>query len=335
MKINNTIDELMEISSNVLSKYNITPQNITIIQNEGLKSLWKFKYKNKTMCLKRFRHTKEKMIFTVNAQIYIKNKKGNVPKVYLNNNGEPITEYMGQLFVLYEWIDGRDLNFTRATDFNYGLQGLAAFHKISKGYIPPEGAKISSKLGRWPEQYSSMRNRMIKWTEIAKSNPKNSTYKCYIEHIDSIIELCNQQINIIENSSYKKITDIPLHESGLCHQDYGSGNAILSDRGIFVIDLDGVTYDLPARDLRKIIGKRAEKRGKWEKEDMDNILNAYEKINKLSAEDKEALIIDLTFPHWFFGTIKNIFSKNKLVSPSKIAKIAQLEKQKIKVLRNY
>ncbi len=58
----------------------------------------------------------------------------------------------------------------------------------------------------------------------------------------------------------------------------------------------------------------------------------YNKIRPLSREDIEVLIIDMLFPHWFFGTIKNIFSKNKSVSPGKIAKIARLEHQKITIL---
>jgi CotS family spore coat protein len=332
MKINNTTGELIDIANNVLAQYNITPKNIKIIQNDGLKSLWKFSYNNEIMCLKRLRHTKEKATFTVNAQIYIESQGGKVPKIFLNSKKEPIAEYMGQLFVLYEWIDGRDLNFTKNDDFVNGIEALAEFHVVSKGYIPPEDAKISFKLGKWIKQYTSMTNRMIKWKEIAKSNPSNPSYKSYLEHIDSIIKLCNKAIEALENSSYKDLTNIELHESTMCHQDYGSGNAMLASKGVYIIDLDGVTYDFPARDLRKIIGKRAEKRGYWDKSDITEILSHYEKNNKLSKEQKEMLKIDLSFPHWFFGAVKNIFSKNKNVNPSKISKIAKLEQSKIDVI---
>ncbi|GKX31256.1 spore coat protein I [Vallitalea longa] len=330
--MNNTYDELKDIFNNVINEYNIKPYNIKVIQNEGLKTLWKFDYDSKSMCLKRFRHTKEKIIFSVNAQRYIKENGGLVPYVYSNKAGQHITEYMGQLFVMYEWINGRDLNFTRSSDFKYGIEGLALFHKASKGYKAPEGAKISSKLGRWPEQYGSMRKRMLKWKDIANSKVSNNSYKVYLEYIDDIINLCDKALDVLESSSYDKLTQVELYESSLCHQDYGSGNAILSQEEVYVIDLDGVTYDLVARDLRKIIGKRAEKRGSWDVNDINRILDYYERNNKLTLEDKKMLKADLMFPHWFFGTIKNIFSKNKLVNPGKIAKIAKLEKEKIKVL---
>ena len=176
---------------------------------------------------------------------------------------------------------------------------------------------------------------MIRWKEEAKKNPSNPSYKAYLEYIDNITALCQKSINDLQDSPYEALTSIQQHKSSLCHQDYGSGNAILSDKGVYVIDLDGVTYDLSARDLRKIIGKRAEKRGRWEIEDINRILGYYEKLNKLLPEEIEILKIDLLFPHWFFGTIKNMFSKNKMVKASEIIKIANLEKEKVEVLNNW
>ncbi|WP_246552550.1 CotS family spore coat protein [Vallitalea pronyensis] len=335
MKVTNSLSELMDIASHVLSKYNIVPQDIKVIQNDGLKSLWRFNYNGETLCLKRLRHTLEKATFSVNAQRHIYTKGGKVPKIHLNTSGEAITIHNEQLFVLYEWIHGRDLNFTKSADFVRGIEGLAAFHAMSTGYQAPEGAKISTKLGRWVDQYTSMRNRMEKWKGIASENPSHSGYKTYLQYIDGIIALCNQAIEQLEKSSYGQLTNKALHESTMCHQDYGSGNAIGTTDDVYIIDLDGVTYDLPARDLRKIIGKRAEKRGKWELDDIHNILAMYNKNNLLSSEDKEVLKIDMLFPHWFFGTIKNIFAKNKSVNPGKIAKIAKLEQQKIAILNQW
>lgn len=333
--VRNTLKELTEIANNVLLEYDIIPESLSVIQNDGLKSVLKFTYKNQSLCLKRLRHSKERAMFSVNAQLYIFNKGGNVPNVFLNTGGEPITEYRGQIFVLYEWIEGRDLNFTKPTDFIHGIEGLATFHSISKGYVAPEGAKISFKLGKWIKQYESMRNRMMKWKEQANENTTNLSYNSYVKHVDNIITLCNKAIEALKNSEYNTLTNIKLEESSLCHQDYGSGNAIICDKGIYVIDFDGVTYDLVVRDLRKIIGKRAEKRGRWEKDDIETILNYYEKNNELSPEEREILKIDLMFPHWFFGTVKNIFSKNKMVNPGKIVKIAKLEQEKLSVLNTW
>lgn len=335
MTTKNNSTELKELAQNVLSYYEISPDNLTIIQNNGLKTLWKVTHNNQLKCLKRLKHTKDKALFTVNAQRHVFENGGKVPEVYLNNQGEPITEYMDQLFVLYEWIEGSDLFFNRPVDLSLALQGLSKFHVFSKGYQSPEGAKVSSKLGRWPEQYDSMMRRMMKWKEEAKLKPQHPSYKSYLQYIDSIIDLANQALDALNQSSYGVLTDIELSASTLCHQDYGEGNVIKSSGGIYVIDLDGVTYDLVIRDLRKIIGKRMEKGGNWNLNQIEAILKSYEKHNPLSLQEKEVLKADLLFPHWFFAKTKNMFKKNKPVKPSEITKIGELEAKKLLVLKEW
>jgi len=44
------------------------------------------------------------------------------------------------------------------------------------------------------------------------------------------------------------------------------------------------------------------------------------------------LFIDMVFPHWFFGLVKNLFQKAKPVKSSEIEHIARLEMSKEKVL---
>lgn len=335
MKIENNNLSLIQLGKDVLLNYNIISKSLNIIQNNGLKTLWKFTHNNQTMCLKRLRQTKENAIFSVNAQVYIFNNGGNVPRVYLNTQGSPITEHMGQIFVLYEWINGRDLNFERPSDLHVGLEGLAKFHKISRGYTPPEDGSISFELGKLPNHYEDMINKMLTWKKIAEINLQNSSSRTYLKYIYFILKISNEALNQLLKSSYDILTDINFRESSLSHQDYGTGNAVLSDKGVYVIDLDGVAYDSPIRDLRKIIVKRMKKHGKWEKNILETILQWYEKNNKLSPEEKEVLKIDLLFPHKFFGISKNLFLKNKIVKAEKITKIAMLEQSKVSILEQW
>jgi spore coat protein I len=114
----------------------------------------------------------------------------------------------------------------------------------------------------------------------------------------------------------------------LCHQDYGKGNALLTPGGVWILDMDGVTFELAARDLRKIIHKTTENHGKWDEGTMKEILSWYEKGNVLSMEEKQMVYIDTLFPHSFFGTVKNQFIKNKPVKAMSVEKIAKLEMSK-------
>ncbi len=334
MNTENGTLNLPELAAYVLSRYDIVPDALKLIQNKGLKTLWKVTHRNEHRCLKRLKHIKEKAVFTVNAQRYIASCGGCVPKIYLNKDNEPITEYMGQLFVLYEWIDGKDFNFKKPADLRLALKGLGHFHVKSKGYYPPECAKISSKLGRWPHQYESMLNRMLKWKKEASNHQNIPVYKAYLKWIDKIIDMGNTAIEALNHSAYPEMTSIQLEQAALCHQDYGEGNALYIGETVYVIDLDGVTYDLEMRDLRKIIGKRMEKRGVWDKMKIKEIVDWYGRSNPLSIEQKRVLAIDLLFPHWFFATVKNLFKKNKSLSSSEIIRIAEIEHSKVNILKD-
>jgi spore coat protein I len=327
-----TSGELNKLAVEVMSNYNIIPDNISIVQSGTIKTVWKIKSSSKTYCLKRLKQTIDKALFSVNAQIYIKNSGGNVPEIIHDLKNQGIVTHNEQLFVLYEWLPGKDLDFSNPADLRIAIQGLAKFHIKSKGYIPVEGSRVSSKLGKWPEQYKSMADKLLAWKEISKDKLSTPCYASFVKCADSMLDISYLALELLDKSSYIDMTKEGTNYPVLCHQDFGKGNAILTNDGLYVLDLDGVTFDLSARDLRKIIGKRAENKGKLEVKDVNDIIRSYSEVNPLSEKEREVLFIDILYPHWFYGLTKNIFLNNKILKADEIEKIAKLEQSKVSVL---
>lgn len=319
---------LQDIAREVLARYDVEPERIQVIQQGGIKTVWKVLTGKGIVCLKRLKQTKEKALFSVGAQRYIKSKGGNVPGVILNKAREAITERNHELFVLYEWIEGKQLNFDNKEDFMAAMEGLAQFHKFSRGYQPPESARVSTKIAKWPDQYRSMLNRMNEWRSVSNRKAGISVYDSYLKWVDPIMTLGEKAIQYLEDSRYSSLSATGSSAVVLCHQDYGKGNALLTPGGVWILDMDGVTFELAARDLRKIILKTMENKGKWNTESMKEILSWYEKENQLSVDEKQMIYIDTLFPHSFFGTVKNQFLKNKPVKASSIEKIGKIEMSK-------
>lgn len=331
----NELNNYLSLGNKVLLNYSIKAQNLKLLQTKGLKTLWKLTYKNTPLCLKRLNQTYEEALFSVNAQIYILQNGGSVPKVYPNSKGDFITEYNEQLFVLYSWVNGRDMRLDDPKDLNLAMASLSKFHVDSIGYDPPINSKISSKLGNWPRQYESMKNRMLKIKKICIQTPSNTSYSRFVQHIDPIIEICNHTINLINSSSYSDLCSINQNDSCLCHQDFGTGNVMLTDGKGIVIDLDSVTYDLPARDLRKVIGKRMMKFDDYSIKNIETILKFYQADNILSPGQKEILKIDLMFPHWFFSLVKTLHKNSNSVNSDKLSAFASFEQNKFSALRKW
>jgi len=148
------------------------------------------------------------------------------------------------------------------------------------------------------------------------------------------LALGEQAIQYLEDSGYSALSSPGSSAIVLCHQDYGKGNALLTPAGVWVLDLDGVTFELAARDLRKIILKTMENQGNWQEEAMREIVSWYEKINPLTEEEKKMVYIDTLFPHSFFGTVKNQFIKSKTVKALSIEKIGKIEMSKVNTLKS-
>lgn len=330
--LNESPIKLINLAKEVLKSYNIKANDISIIQSGTIKTVWKIKYNNSLLCLKRLRQSYDKASFSVNAQIYVKSKGGNVPGILLIEGKDAILQHNNELYVLYEWLEGRELNFNNNSDLAYAIKGLAAFHIASKGYTPDASYRISSKINKWPNQYESMGNKLKKWKEDAYSKKSSTPYSSYIKAVDSMLSLSDNAQRLIAASPYNELS-ANSESQVLCHQDYGTGNALLGKNGVIILDLDGVTFDFPMRDLRKLIFKYEEPLGKWQSKMLNDILNWYTEINPLSLEEKKILYIDLLFPHRFYGLVKNIFIGEKPIRASDIERIAIFEESKLKLLK--
>ena len=93
---------------------------------------------------------------------------------------------------------------------------------------------------------------------------------------------------------------------GLAHQDYGWSNGQMGPGGIWVIDLDGVAYDLPFRDLRKLITSTMTDMGTWDITWIRGMIEAYNRGNPLTQEMFDILWIDMAFPGEFYKHVKEI-----------------------------
>jgi spore coat protein I len=330
-----TGESLEKLALEVLKRYGLIPDSMTVIQSGAIKTVWKIKVNNRLLCLKRLRQTIDKARFSVNAQIHIKNSGGLVPGIISDTGRQLVVQYNDQLFVLYEWINGTDLNFGTPSDLKRAVQGLAHFHIASKGYHPEDDSRVSTKLGKWPEQYGSMKNKLAVWRENALGNLSQPHFAAYVRYSDSMINLANQAIEKLDRSKYGQLTGENSPSIVLCHQDYGKGNAIAAGGDIYVLDLDGVTFDLPARDLRKIIGKIAENKGRWDANSIREILGWYAEVNPQNEDERETLYTDLLFPHWFYGLVKNLFQGGKPLKATEIERIVRLEEAKVPIIKTF
>lgn len=317
------LQNLKQLASEIAASYPFRVKSMTLVQNAGQKVVWRLETEVGSLCLKRLPHGEDRSLFGVAAQEYVKSRGARVPAVIRTSDGAPYVVRDGNVYVVYEWLAGRHPRLGNLDDRRQLVQGMAMFHKASRGYEPPQGAVVSNKIGRWPEQYAQMIEEFREWKRVATASPKAIASRALLRHVDGAIERGERALAGLQASSYAQVCQEPI---GLCHQDYGVSNCLLTPAGPAVIDLDGITFDLPARDIRKLLHKLFESRGGWSAATYRAVLAAYQEVYPLTPEHLDALRWDLRFPHPFFALAKNPFKKKERVGAEFLRDLATVAK---------
>lgn len=301
--------ELEQLAYQVCKSYAMDVRGMTLITSKPDKggAIWRIETNHGPRSLKVLHRTPERSLFSVGAQEYVVKKGGRVPAIILTKDGRNSVVAGGKLWIVTDWID--TLTPVAKIDLDGAMtlcHGLGEFHSWSKGYVPPLEAGRSSRIFKWESQYEKIMTKIGWFRHIALAYP-NATAS---PHLLSVLDTFEQQAKDIfakfQASSYRKMVRKGEPHWGLAHQDYGWSNGQMGPEGIWVIDLDGVAYDLPIRDLRKIITSTMDDMGAWDLAWIRGVIDAYHRANPLDRETFELLWIDMAFPNEFYKHVKEV-----------------------------
>lgn len=327
---------LIKLGLFILENWDIQVKSIQVIQGNQMALVWKVETDRGFLCLKRLHRPEKKALFSIHAQDYLAKKQCRVPSIHKNKSGSLYTTFQSFLYVVYDWILGESFDFEVKKDLEMVMRGLANYHRESIGYVPPPNANIFSKLGKLPIHYVKRCQQLESWKLVATSLPNDSFSQIYLQEIDFFIEEGKKVQTALEKSSYYSWVEKVNKSPNLCHQDYGTGNTLRGlDGEIWIIDLDTTAFDLPIRDLRKIIIPLLDSTTTWNDSLFYTILNAYESIHPLTDEQKNIMFIDMLFPYELYNVIRDKFIKKVPLTEEKLLDAIQYEQLKKQAIEKY
>ncbi|MFS1515556.1 CotS family spore coat protein [Bacillus sp. SCS-151] len=322
-------EKLLKLAETIMPYWDFSITNIEVIQGGQMALVWKIHTTEQVICLKRIHRPEKKALFSIYAQDYLAQKGMRVPGIIPNKHDELYSKHGPFLFVVYDWIEGRPFELTVTEDVEFMMKGLAEFHLASIGYLPPPGVPVFKKLGRWPNHYIKRCQQMETWKLVAQRFPDDPFSQTYLAEIDAFIDEGRNTLQRLFESEYQTWVQSMEATPTLCHQDYGTGNTLLgTDEQIWVIDLDTVSYDLPIRDLRKIVIPLLDTSGVWNEEQFNIMINAYESISPLSSAQKQIMFIDMLFPYELYDVIRERYVRQSPLLPDELT--GALEYERIK-----
>lgn len=169
----------------------------------------------------------------------------------------PFTIYENRIFVMEEYIGGRECAFINPYDREAIVKTLAELHLAGKGYIPSTGAATRNNIGKWVRSYRKKIDDLIEFKKLAEGKRKKERFdSLFLSDVDYYIEQCYRGYDTLMGSDYDSICKKAREENVICHHDYTYHNLIIGYGGeVNVIDFDYSCHELPVYDLAALIQK--------------------------------------------------------------------------------
>jgi len=304
-----------QMALDVLTFYDFSVQTMQVVTTKSDKggAIWKLETDKGTKSLKLLHRTPARSLFSLGAQEYlVKIQKARVPDIIKTKNGENFVEAGGKLWFVAEWIDSlvpvsKDLEGAK-----HLCHALGEFHRLSRGYTPPQGANIATRLFKWPRNYEKTIEKMDWFRTLAKAYEGMPASETLLSVVDEFERQAMNSLEQLMNSNYFELSAKGNTYWGLVHQDYGWSNGQMGEGGMWIIDLDGVAYDLPIRDLRKLISGTMSDLFSWDVTWVREMIQAYHEANPISEDLYTILMIDLSCPNEFYKNIKEVVYEPEL-----------------------
>ncbi|TYO95983.1 CotS family spore coat protein [Desulfallas thermosapovorans] len=326
---------------NILKEYGHAGAQLLELRDKGKKTVWQVNSKGKKMILKKMPSSPTQTGFITEAANHLLNAGVRVPKLLVTNNNENFITVDNTAYILMEWVDGKQPDYTR--DTKAILSALAAFHRGSSGFKPSPGYKCRSHLGTWLDSYQKKKKQLQTYTLHALKNRDNDEFwDTFLHSWKLALKRIDQAMDRLEKSNYRQWVALAGNSGALCHQDFTPKNLRMQkDGGITVFDLDSVTIDIPARDLRKIFNKFLKKpEGQNQVKILQLMASVYQETNPLTKEQWAVVTADLLFPHLLYGIVDKYYHKRAADwSPGKYLKklkhLTLVEENKEEILSQF
>jgi CotS family spore coat protein len=298
----------------VMSLYEMRVSGMQLITTKPDKggAIWRIETDKGPRSLKMLHRPASRSLFSVGAQDYLVKQGARVPALVPTRGGELAVEIAGKLWIVTDWVEGlvqaTKIDLEGAAQLCYGL---GEFHQISRGYVPPKGAHHSSRLYRWPKTYQKVLTKIDWFREIARLYPEMPASPTLLSVTEMFEQQARDAIARLEASAYGALVARGEQAWGLAHQDYGWSNGQVGPGGVWIIDLDGVSFDLAIRDLRKLITSTMDDMGVWDVTWMRGMIDAYNRACPIEAELYQVLLIDMALPNEFYKHVKEGVTKNQ------------------------
>lgn len=325
----------------VLSYYDFEILGVRNESYKNKKGVWWVQTNEGYKILKKVPNSEDHIKFILAAIGHLLANGVNIPLVNTTRNGTEYVDLGGSYFVLSDAIEGKNPSYNSQEELMAVVKGLAMFHKASAGFFIDEGFRPDASLGKWVEEYNEQIEDMKSFYEKERSLEETTQIGNFvINEFSYFYEKSKENIENLNSEEYMNWVEKIRKAGGMCHHDFAAGNLLINSKGLYVLDLDDLSFDLPAKDIRKLFNKVMKKIGHFDHSLAKDILDYYQSVNPLTRDEWLVVKYDLMFPHLFIGAMSKYYYQSdkdwtQYKYFEKLKEMADFEKTKIDLFIDY
>lgn len=283
--------------------------------------------------LKEFGGSKERADFLAEVLQEIGRQGFLVEQVVRTKEESALSEdEFGNKYLLKDYYAGAECSPKSREDMKAALFSLAQFHQALRGLnvlIPDfvkDGAKdMLSVYEKHNRELAKVRNY------VRTRKKKNEFEEKFREHYPHFMESAAKVTEMLR--AYPRECQAYF----LCHGDYNQHNAVRTDSGWQIVNLEYMCYHLQVMDLANFIRKMLEKNA-WNPRLGMELLESYQQIRLLSEEELRYLYLALAYPEKFWKVANHYYNSHKAWlsgrSIEKLDKVIEQERAREEFLQN-
>jgi CotS family spore coat protein len=220
-------------------------------------------------------------------------------------------------FSLFDWIEGRQCDFSNLKELGEAGKILAEFHLKSVGFTPPPNSNMRNQIGKCLQHFEERYQDLLSYSDIAHHSPDDRFAQIYLANLDHFLPMAERAIAKLKQSNYPQLVNQALANRSFCHGDPAARNFIMTPQNqIFMIDFDSCRLDLPIMDLIKFT-RRVLKKYNWSYPTAKFLIDAYQNVNGLNRSELEVMKAVFYFPQKFWRMSHRHFQKHGRYSPER------------------
>lgn len=275
------------------------------------KGVYQIKTNKGNKCLKKINYGAAKLLYIYKAKEHIvKNGFQNIDRYNLTPEGTPYAIVNDDIYVVTDWIEGRECDFKREEELKKAAESLGKFHLCARNFTPDENIKVRNDIGKLPSTLEKRVMTLKKMRDIARKNKRKTEFDLlYLSNVDFYIKLAYDAMNKVDLNSYNRVCEDSIRNQVLCHHDFTYHNILFDNNDdVHIIDFDYCKSEIQIYDVSTLIIKSL-KRLDWDSRYARLIVDSYNSIKPLSNDEYNVLKALLSFPQRFWRLANRYYYK--------------------------